>query len=1731
MAFAHLHVHSEYSPIDSLAKVKDLVAMAAADCNPALAISDHGTLAGIWKLGQYAAIHGLKAIPAIEAYLSIGDRFEHNALTVPDDDADPDVEGGKGTKRKVYEHLTLLATTRTGWRNLVQMTNASHDSFWYKPRLDYDLLEQHGEGLIVLTGCLGGPVAGPLSRGDRAQAVTNLRRLVRCVGRENVYVEVMDHGIEAQLRIMDDLRSVAAEVGVPLVATNDSHYIHANQRDAHEAWLAVGTHAVLSSTERFAFHGHGHHLRTEAEMRALQGGAAWWQEACDNTVTIAARVADDVLPASKLRLPKFPVPDGFADSGTYLKHLVREGAFERYGSDPARPEGRFLPPAVNAQLKFEFTVVDNAGLPDYFLIVHDIIEWARSDRGLPTAEFPNGEPGKKTPIRVGPGRGSAAGSTISYALKIVGVEPMANGLLFERFLNPQRTGMPDIDVDFEQGRRAEVLRYIAARFGRDRVARIGTFGIDQSRAAIKDGARVLELTGVGNKLSSLVPIGGNGKPYAFKALDDQADKAGEAFRAAVRDSGDPADHILTLARAFEGVTKQEGIHACGTLIADEPMAPLVPLRRDLSKGATDEDLLITVWDGKDVDDYGLLKMDVLGLRNLDVISAAVRFIEQTTGELIEPDDLMPNNPDDIERDTKAWDLISSGRTAGVFQLESAGMTKLAEQVAPNSLADLTALVALFRPGPLAAGMHEHYAARKNGREAVDYGYLSDRADEQSAIGSVLDVSYGTCLAADTPVYSVTRGRYVTIAEIELGEIVQGVDETTLCAASAPVTQKVMTGVKDTLVTRFRGGSYIRSTADHLFLTPDGWRRADQLVEGSVVAAPWSLKSSGQPLLSPAHARVLGFLLGDGYLGAYGTTFVNSDGGLHRSFDAAVSHAFPDTRVRFEAMPGRAASRSRVTNGKGHGGRACGVVSWLRSMNLLPPASQWREGGALSENKRIPAEWMAADNGTLAPLVAALWDCDGHFGEGRGAGTATYKTISQGLAEDIQTALLRFGVVSNLSRFDYDSRKGRRTGHQITVGGEHLVKLIETLLPHLASQAKASKAVEILTAGQGLRAGMVSDVPRAAILGAANRSGMSLREAARAIGVDRRTLGSGTRNGWYSSERVGRAVAHLTGDAELLRLLNTRWVRVLSQDVGEPAEVWDVTVDRIHNFVAAGVVVHNCVYQEQLMKLSEVVGGLEPGMRNKLQKAFSKKKADLMSEVKDAMFAGALAGRGTSGVVFSPTTLDKLWATFEGSAAYLFNASHACAYGFVSYQTAYLKANWPVQYGAALLSVTDDDDKRRAAIRSLQVEGIHILAPDINRSGVNTQPDGDAVRLGLSEVKGVGKNAGHIVAERDQNGRFVSLADALARVQIPKDKDGKLGALPVNVAEALVEAGAFDEFGPRMGQVMIVRGVKVDGAIAPVDAEWGVLERSARQRERLGLITGEHPLATLREQIRSYSTAGQKPLSVRAVQRATDGERIMLLGVLAGWTEKAYKRGRMVTLTLEGSTESVEGVMWDEDRARLPKIPTIGDVVVLSAQVRVRLVETERIDDHGETVTDAFERRDLTVKRVATVPVSDPARIELPAAPVLVMPASGQAAVVAAMERSEQVGATASVGELSLVEPPDDDWPTADEELEPDIAGEPVLASVHHLPGTPVAPEVIRLPVGSHGREHPILRRAAATFELPEHFMEPAGGVWLLRTPRGRTAVVIVGDHDAPVAVDAGHPTGWSALDVAQAAAA
>jgi DNA polymerase-3 subunit alpha len=704
-----------------------MVEAAAADHQPAIATTDHGSLGASWKMAGLCAKRGIRYIPGVELYLAFGDRRGREVLTAPEG-----AEGGAGadaeskaTGAKKYQHLTVLASSETGWRNLLAVSNAAHDpeSFWSKPRADVDLLAEHAEGLIICTGCIGGPVAGRLVRGEPELAAANLAHLVEVFGPSNVFVEVMDHGIASERAILPELVGLARRFGLRVVATNDCHYTRPDEHVAHDALLCLADEGTtLSSPDRWSFDGTGYHLRITAEMRAIFDDQPGTEGACDTTLAIAEMVAERVIPEARMHLPRFALPEGVT-AERRLFELVKAGAKARYG-DP-------YPEAVASRLRHEYKVVTEKGLADYFLILADVIAWARSQG-----------------IRVGPGRGSAGGSVISYCLGIITIDPIRHGLLFERFLSPDRVGMPDIDTDFEQGRREEVFTYLTRRYGTERTAHIGTTTLQLTNAALRNAGRVCDDPGLGTRLAAKVPAGAGGKPVPFAVLDDGANPLGAEFRAAVAAEGANEGErgaVLDIARAFEGNVTAEGIHPCGFVICDEPLAGLVPLRRDRRKGH-DGRGLVTEWDGTDCDAAGLLKLDVLGIRNLDVIAATEQIVAERTGEVVEAelasDDVDDPDPVARERARKAWQLVAEGRTAGVFQLESAGMTDLAQRIAPTSVDELSAIVALFRPGPLGAKTHDRYAARKAGREAIDYGIFTDDPAEAAIITGVLGDTYG-----------------------------------------------------------------------------------------------------------------------------------------------------------------------------------------------------------------------------------------------------------------------------------------------------------------------------------------------------------------------------------------------------------------------------------------------------------------------------------------------------------------------------------------------------------------------------------------------------------------------------------------------------------------------------------------------------------------------------------------------------------------------------------------------------------------------------------------------------------------------------------------------------------------------------------------------------------------------------------------------------------------------------
>ncbi|MCY7301128.1 MAG: DNA polymerase III subunit alpha, partial [Ilumatobacteraceae bacterium] len=697
-SFTHLHVHTEFSMLDGAARIDELVAKAVEDGQPALGITDHGNMYGVLDFYKECRKQGVKPIIGTEAYMAYDSRHERPARRGRVDDSGGDTEGGK----KLYYHLTLLAETDQGYRNLIQLASLAFlEGYYYKPRMDWELLERYSDGLIATTGCLGGHVLQALLQGDQKLATQHAGRLQEIFGKDNLFVELQDHGLQAQRDTNPQLIEIARKIGAPLIATNDSHYVHRDDHESHGALLCVQTGALLSDPKRFKFEGTEHYLKSSNEMRQLFRD---FPEACDNTLWIAER-ADVTIEFGKPLLPNFPLPAGFDDDAGYLDHLTWEGAKQRWGE--------VLPASVVERVAYELQVIKNMGFASYFLIVWDLIKHAK-DGG----------------IRVGPGRGSAAGCAVAYSLRITDLDPIKYDLLFERFLNPSRISMPDIDMDFDSRYRDEMIRYAAEKYGRDHVAQIITFGTIKARNAVRDAARVLGYPyGMGDKVAKLMPPLVMGRDTPLKYCFEENPKYNDGFKAAAElratvEADPDVKRVVDVAKGLEGLKRSDGIHAAAVVITKNPLTDYLPVQRKPVAGGDPKDApIVTQFEMHGVEELGLLKMDFLGLRNLDVISDTVAMVRATKDPEFDIDAVHLD-------DQAVFDLMARGDTMGVFQLESPPMRALLRSLAPTSFEDVSAVLALYRPGPMSVNMHYDYADRKNNRQPVEYFH----PDAQEVLG-------------------------------------------------------------------------------------------------------------------------------------------------------------------------------------------------------------------------------------------------------------------------------------------------------------------------------------------------------------------------------------------------------------------------------------------------------------------------------------------------------------------------------------------------------------------------------------------------------------------------------------------------------------------------------------------------------------------------------------------------------------------------------------------------------------------------------------------------------------------------------------------------------------------------------------------------------------------------------------------------------------------------------------
>ncbi|KNE83533.1 MULTISPECIES: DNA polymerase III subunit alpha [Streptomyces] len=698
--FTHLHVHTQYSLLDGAARLKDMFAACQDMGMSHIAMTDHGNLHGAYDFYDQATKAGITPIIGIEAYVAPESRRNKRRITwgQPHQKRD-DVSGSGG-----YTHKTIWASNKTGLHNLFRLSSDAYAEGWLTkwPRMDKEVIAEHSEGLIASTGCPSGEVQTRIRLGHFDEALKAAADYQEIFGKNRYFLELMDHGLELEKRVRDDLLRIGKKLGIPPLVTNDSHYTHAGEADAHDALLCIQTGKNLSDPDRFRFGGSGYYLKSTDEMYAIDSSDAW-QEGCANTLLVAEQIDTTGWFEKRDLMPRFEVPEGYTEV-TWFREEVKRGMARRY------PGG--VPEDRQQQAEYEMDVIIQMGFPGYFLVVADFIMWAKN----------NG-------IAVGPGRGSAAGSIVAYAMGITDLDPIEHGLIFERFLNPERVSMPDVDIDFDERRRGEVIRYVTEKYGADKVCMIGTYGTIKAKNAIKDAARVLGYPyAMGDRLTKAMPADVLGKGIPLSGITDPShprySEAGE-IRSMYENEPD-VKKVIDTARGVEGLVRQMGVHAAGVIMSSEKITDHVPVWVRHTDGVT-----ITQWDYPTCESLGLLKMDFLGLRNLTIMDDAVKLVKANKGIDITLLDLSLDDP-------KTFELLQRGDTLGVFQFDGGPMRSLLRMMKPDNFEDISAVSALYRPGPMGMNSHINYALRKNGQQEI----TPIHPELEEPLKEVLDITHG-----------------------------------------------------------------------------------------------------------------------------------------------------------------------------------------------------------------------------------------------------------------------------------------------------------------------------------------------------------------------------------------------------------------------------------------------------------------------------------------------------------------------------------------------------------------------------------------------------------------------------------------------------------------------------------------------------------------------------------------------------------------------------------------------------------------------------------------------------------------------------------------------------------------------------------------------------------------------------------------------------------------------------
>lgn len=1389
--FTHLHIHSHYSLLDGLGKIDDLVARTKDLGMKAVAVTDHGAMYGMIEFIQTAQEAGIKPIVGMEAYLAPKGHTNKRGKV----DANP-------------RHLTILAQTNQGYKNLVKLSTISHlQGYYYKPRIDYELLEQYQEGLIILSGCLNGDISKAILEKRDEDAAQLIEWHMNIFGRDRFYLEVQDHpSLPEQNQLNEAMIRLSKKYNLGLVATADSHYIHPDDAEAQDVLICVQTGKVVQDKDRLCMLGEDFSLKSPAEVKE-----AWKDhpEAIDNTQKIT-EMCQVELEFGKNRLPRFPLPAGKTPDQA-LREMTLEGLRQRYGAA--------LPSNAQERLDYELRVIGKTGYASYFLIVSDFVNEA-----------------KRRGILVGPGRGSAAGSLVSYLTNITNVDPLKYNLLFERFLNPERVSMPDIDLDFADDRRDEVIHYVRQKYGAEHVAQIITFGTMAARAAIRDAGRALAYPySFCDRLAKAIP--------AFTNFE-QALVHGSELRT-IYDSDPQAKKLIDTAKKLEGVCRHASTHAAGVVITDEPITEYVPLQ--LSSTSDGEKDTVTQYAMGAVEALGLLKMDFLGLKNLTVIQKALDYIKQNHGVVIDIDNLP-------EGDEATYRLLQAGKTTGVFQLESSGMKRYLRELKPTEFEDIISIGALYRPGPMDS--IPDFIAAKHGRKKITYlhpvlqpilektygvivtqeqvlqiarefaGFTYAQADIlRKAVGkkikALLDeqrqkfttgaiqtsgvskqlanqvwdfiepfarYGFNRCLTGNTHVYNPRTGARIKIKDLYKNP--KQLKETFSLSKTYKIYQNeivnvLYNGTKPVFELRTRTGRSIQATANHPFLTAHGWTLLEDITLGDRIAIPRILpEPTDSEDIETYKLAVLGYLLAEGNLCHPNSFYFYSKSDAEIADYCSYLKQFPNTTMTVDrSKPAASVYAKRIDISQ-----PSAAVTWIESIGLM---------GKKATEKYFPEFVWRLSNNDLAILLSKLWQGDGCINAKRKDPQIFYASSSQQLTQELQELLLRFGVISTLHSKKFRYRNSLKLGYTLSVGRHTNIKrLLEVMLPHLVGKKRTTANLILQThpilsgqIKQGGARGSKDIVPIALaqplVREAALSQNISFVQAGATYGFSDRLFLFDKRKIGFLRETLG-TIADAFQNQPLSDLAHSDvyWDEVVSIKPAGRARTYDLSMKHDHNFIANTMFVHN---------------------------------------------------------------------------------SHAACYAMIAYQTAYLKANYPAEFMAALLTCDEGNIDRQAIEVSEAISmNIPVLPPSINESDhdftvVKDEHGKLAIRFGLNAIKNVGHNVVEaIVAERRERGPFKDLLDLFSRMN-SKDFNRKS-------VESLARSGAFDAIAERnhviehseallefnralhrkfdAGQKNLF-GAATAGPAPRLDLSPTTPatknERLAWEKELLGLYISEHPL--------------------------------------------------------------------------------------------------------------------------------------------------------------------------------------------------------------------------------------------------------------------------------------------------